>query len=446
MTITIEKIVYPGKALGRGEDGIATFTDGALAGEVVEVRITKNKKTFREAKLLEVVKPSPDRITARCPSYGKCGGCSFQHTDYANQVKLKEGYVREHLEKHCPEISDVVNSPLKWNYRNKMEFSFFFGEKGILDIGLHEKNEFNRYFPVPPCFICDSDFLPVTEIIRDFARSSGLPVYDKRVQTGFYRHLVLRKGVKTGDLLVNLVVNNIAFPRDIFAPLVEALKGRITSFHLTLNGSVSDAVKVDEKRLLFGPEIIRESLTVKGRAYSFLVSPFSFFQTNTLGTEILYETVLDLGHFKDTDTVLDLYCGTGTIGIVIAPYAKRVFGVEQVEDAVKNAELNRAGNGLDNISFWSGSVEKWIKSADVPAYNALVLDPPRGGLSNKIIDFIVRTAPEKIIYVSCNPSTLARDLEAIIEKGGYKPVKLVPLDMFPHTYHVECVAALEKLA
>jgi len=395
MNIAIEKVVYPGKALGRGEDGIATFVEGALAGELVEVQITKNKKSFKEAKLLEVIKPSPERISAKCPSYGKCGGCSLQHTEYSSQVKIKDGYVNELLGKFFPRIPSAIKSPFEWSYRNKMEFSFFFGDKGILDIGLHEKNEFNRYFPVPPCLICDKDFLEITRIIKDFARESGLPVYDKRVHTGFFRHLVLRKGVRTNQALVNLVVNGAGIPSERFAQLVEKLKDKVSSFHITINSSVSDAVKADEIRLLHGSPMIEEKLVVKGKDYSFLISPFSFFQTNTFGTEKLYETVLELGNFKKTDSVLDLYCGTGTIGIIIAPYVEKVFGVEQVEDAVKNAEQNRDRNGLTNISFASGSVEKWIKGIDVPVFNALVVDPPRGGLSGKIVDFIVKTNPEK---------------------------------------------------
>ena len=212
MIIKIEKVVYPGKALGRGEDGIATFIDGALAGETAEVLITKSKKTFKEAKLVKIITPAAERTAPKCPSFGKCGGCSFQHTDYDNQVKIKEGCVKELLERFCPVTTPCVKSPTAWNYRNKMEFSFFFGRGGSPEIGLHEKNEFNRYFPVPPCLICGDDFMFVTERIKEFARGSGLSVYDKRSHKGFFRHLVLRKGMRTGQLLVNLVVSSRNFP------------------------------------------------------------------------------------------------------------------------------------------------------------------------------------------------------------------------------------------
>ena len=224
-----------------------------------------------------------------------------------------------------------------------------------------------------------------------------------------------------------------------------ALRDKITSFYLTINGSVSDAVRAEEVRLLYGAPTIEESLEVKGRRYVFSISPFSFFQTNTLGTEKLYETVIELGNFKDTDSVLDLYCGTGTIGIVIAPHVKNVLGVEQVDQAVENALVNKEINKVANISFEAGTLEKWVKGMVPTDFSVIVLDPPRGGLSSKVIDFVVKCLPEKIVYVSCNPATLARDLAEIALKGGYRAVKIVPVDMFPQTYHIETVVLLEKM-
>lgn len=410
----------------------------------METAVYKSKKSFKEAKLVEVLSASAERIAPLCPSFGKCGGCSLQHTNYANQVKIKEGYVRELLDKFCPDIAPCSMSPSQWNYRNKMEFSFFHRSGAGLDLGLHEKNEFNRYFPVPPCSICDEDFLDAAQKIKDFALASGLPVYDKRSNEGFYRHLVLRKGIRTGQLLVNLVVASPDFRKELFGPLVEALKGKVSSFYLTINGSVSDVVQADEVRLLHGVEMIEEALEVKGKRYLFSISPFSFFQTNTLGTEKLYEAVLELGNFKSSDSVLDLYCGTGTIGIVIAPCVKKVLGVEQVAQAVENAELNKKKNNLENVSFEAGTLEKWVKSAVPGELDVIILDPPRGGLSGKVIDFVLKCAPEKIIYVSCNPATLARDLSDIAQKSGYRAVKMAVLDMFPQTYHVETVTLLTK--
>lgn len=441
--IRIEKIVYPGKALGRGEDGIATFVEGALPDEVVEVDILKKKRTFKEAKLKNVVEHSVCRVSPACTSFGNCGGCSFQHTDYRHQLEIKQGYVQELLTPLGIEAAPIIGSPREWGYRNKMEFSFF--QKGErIDLGLHAKGQFNAYFGVPPCFICDKDFLLAVEKVLEFANASGLRVYDKRAHEGFFRHLVLRKGVCTGELMVNIVTNRDSVTPDFFAPLIEALKDRVTSLYWTVNSSKSDAVCAEELHLLHGKEAIHEKLSVGGRDFAFIISPFSFFQTNTLGTEKLYSTVLELLRPGSGDSVLDLYCGTGTIGIVIAPHVKEVTGVEQVSSAIANAGINARENGIANIAFAEGTVEKWLVKGAVPAFNGLVVDPPRCGLSNKVIDFIVSSSPEKIVYVSCNPSTLARDLKELSSRGPYRIERAVPVDMFPQTFHVEVVVSLAK--
>lgn len=443
MKIKVEKIVYPGVSLGRGDDGIAAFVDGCLPGETVEIAVTRSKKTFKEGKLEAVLEPSPLRITPQCPSFGKCGGCSFQHVSYADQLKFKEGYVRELLSPLGIPVPPVTPSPREWGYRNKMEFSFFSGAEGVR-LGLHEKNEFNRYFPVPPCFICDGDFLFVARAVTEFARASGLRAYDKRANTGFFRHLVLRKGERTGQVLANIVTNKSEMTPAFFVPLKEALKGRVHSLYWTINGRVSDAVNVDELILLDGKETIDEVLETCGRRYTFSISPFSFFQTNTLATEVLYGKVCSLlGETRD-EALLDLYCGTGTIGIVLSPFVREAHGVEQVEAAVENARENARRNGVTNIAFSSGSVERWIKDNKQAAFGVLVLDPPRGGISNKVVDFIRLLKPRRIVYVSCNPATLARDLALITGDGGYRVREAVPVDLFPQTYHVEVVTALDR--
>jgi 23S rRNA (uracil-5-)-methyltransferase RumA len=445
MQITIEKIVYPGRSLGRGEDGIAVFTDGALAGEVVELDVIKKKKSFKEGKITAILKGSPLRIIPTCPSFGQCGGCSFQHTSYENQIQIKEGYVKELLKPLDIIVSPLIRSPEQWGYRNKMEFSFF-QPNGELMVGLHEKGEFNRYFSVPPCFIADSDFLPIIELVSTFAKSSQLPAYNLKTHRGFYRHLVLRKGKRTGQILVNLVTHKQRdISTDFFAPLVNSLKDRVTSLYWTMNSRISDAVIADEPILVWGKEMIEEQMQIKGRTYTFAISPFSFFQTNTLGGEKLYETVIDALNRRVDDRVLDLYCGTGTIGIVLAPYVKEVLGIEQLPEAVENARDNKQRNKIENVAFEAGSVEKWIKHGTKPDFNCLVLDPPRSGISNKVIDFIEGTKLEQIVYVSCNPATLVRDLKGITEKVSYQIEKAIPIDMFPQTYHVEVVVSLKRM-
>lgn len=442
MQIKVEKVVYPGKSLGRGADGIAVFAEGALPGETIEVEIIKNKKTFKEARFVSVIEPSPQRIMPRCLSCGQCGGCSFQHTSYENQIALKKAYTNELLLPAGISVSSIIKSPEQWGYRNKMEFSFSQNDSVVI-AGLHKKNEFNRYVSVPPCHIADPSMMDALEIILSFVRSSALPAYNKWTRDGFYRHLVFRKAKNTGHLLINIVTNSV---RDItpafFLPLVDALKDKAASIFWSKNGSVSDTVASDELVLLYGKDMIDEDLHVKGRTFSFTISPFSFFQTNTLGAEKLYEAVIDAVEWNKEDTVLDLYSGTGTIALVLAEYVKEVRGVEIVADAVKNANANKERNGVQNAVFETGSVEKWISGGSAPSFNSMVIDPPRAGLSPKALNFIKEIRPKKLVYVSCNPSTLARDLKYLIDDAGYSAQAAKCIDMFPHTYHIETVVPL----
>ena len=444
MEILIEKIVYPGRSLGRGEDGIAVFTEGGLPGEKLEVKIVKNKKSFKEAKFEKLLTVSEKRTAPRCPSFGSCGGCTFQHTSYDNQLYLKSVYTKELLSPFGVEIEAVRKSPEEWGYRNKMEFSFF-DDKGQLSVGLHQRGEFNRYVSVPPCFIADADFIPITAIVIDFARRSGFGIYDKRSHSGFFRHLVLRKGKNTGEVLVNLVTNkDEKVSEKEFDGLVEKLKGKAAVFYWTVNASASDAVRSDELKLLFGATEIIEKLSVGDKLYSFKISPFSFFQTNTLACEKLYETVIELFVPDQNNRLLDLYCGTGTIGMVLAPFVKEVIGVDEIESAVMDAGKNAAANGIENIKFETAPIQKWIKGAEAEGFNSVILDPPRCGATEKILDFIGEKGFKKIVYVSCNPSTLARDLKLLTEKHSFRIKRIVPVDMFPQTFHVETVVSLER--
>lgn len=441
--IKIEKVVYPGKALGRSSDGIATFVEGALAGETAEVEVYKSKKTFKEATLLNIKTSSTERIKPKCPSFGNCGGCSFQHVGYENQAKIKEENVKELLKAFGKTIEPIIKSPQEWGYRNKMEFSFA-EEGGKLILGLHKKRMFNEYSPVPPCYIADEEMMNVVNIAVNFAVKSGLRAYNKRTHQGFYRHLVIRRAKHTGQILLNIATNAAeGVTESFFLPLINELKSLVTSCYWTINTSMSDAVKADKLILLNGKESIEEKLEIGKSGYSFLISPFSFFQTNTFATEKLYQTVLEFMECKTTDIVLDLYCGTGTIGLVHAPYVKSVFGVDSNETAIADALLNSKRNNINNIGFKAVTVEKWVKEENLPFFNALIIDPPRNGLTNKVIDFIIEKKPSKIVYVSCNPSTLARDLADLTAKAGYKIKRIVPIDMFPQTFHIETVVSLE---
>ena len=444
ISVKAEKIVFPGRSLCRCSDGTALFTEGLLPGEQADVLVIRDKKSFREGIVKDIKERSPERIEPLCPSFGRCGGCTFQNTDYKNQIKYKKEYISEILHFTGITLNEILQSPDIWNYRNKMEFSFF-NEGNTTDLGLHCKGSFNKYISVPPCFIADKDFLKAAEIIKDFANENGLPAYNNRIHEGFFRHLVLRKSQINNEMLINIVTNAIDCQPLFFEPLVKKLGEFAKSVYWTVNTRKSDAVISDKLTLLLGRENITEKLNVGGKDYFFNISPFSFFQTNSKGTEILSNEVLRLLEPSKDDVLLDLYCGTGTIGISVAQKVNNVIGIESVAQAVDNAKTNAVQNNVDNIEFFASTAENWVKEHNA-SFDSIVVDPPRSGLTNDIINFLLSSEAKKIVYVSCNPSTLARDLEKILESGKYSIKEITPIDMFPQTYHIETVVLLEKVS
>ncbi|MCL2335083.1 MAG: 23S rRNA (uracil(1939)-C(5))-methyltransferase RlmD [Endomicrobia bacterium] len=442
ISVTAEKIVFPGRSLCRCEDGIALFTEGLLPGEAADVLVIKDKKSFREGVLAKITQKSPERIEPVCHSFGRCGGCTFQNTDYENQIKYKKIYFDELLGSLGAETGAILKSPAVWNYRNKMELSFF-NEGDNVSLGLHCRGSFDRYVSVPPCFIADKDFLKAAEAVKNFANKNKLPAYDKMTHEGFFRHLVLRKAQNNGEFLINIVTNRSDLGAGLFEPIVKELKEYAHSIYWTHNGRLSDAVVVDKFELLYGKEHITEKLNVGGKDYFFNISPFSFFQTNSKGAEILYNEVLRLLKPSKSDTLLDLYCGTGTIGISLADKVKKVIAIEQVAQAIDDANENAKQNNVNNAEFFALTAEKWAKENN-EKFDAVVVDPPRSGLTNDVIKFLTNSGAKKIVYVSCNPSTLARDLGLIKESGKYAVRAITPVDMFPQTYHIEAAVLLER--
>lgn len=441
--VKAEKIVFPGNVLCRCDDGIALFCEGLLPDETAQIFVTRDKKTFREGRLQNIISKSDLRQEPKCISFGKCGGCSFQHTDYKTQIVYKTACVKELLNFTDVSIPEALESPDKWNYRNKMEFSFF-NDNENLDLGLHCKGSFYRYSPIPPCYIANEDIIKSAEIVKKFSIQTGLKAYNNKSHEGFFRHLVVRKGIYTGDLSVNIVTNSDkTLDTNFWHELVEELKKYCSSIYWTQNSKFSDAVNSEISTLLFGNENITELLTVSNKTLKFSIAPFSFFQTNTKATEVLYNTVINCLNPTKDDIVLDMYCGTGAIGICIAPHVKQVVAVEQVEDSIKNAKYNAQFNNIDNINFFASTAENWIKQ-NQQKFTSIIIDPPRMGLTQPVIDHILSLNPEKIVYVSCNPSTLARDLNIIFANSRYKAEKIITVDMFPQTYHIETVTLLSK--
>jgi len=477
--VKAEKIVFPGRSLCRCEDGAALFTEGLLPDEAGEVLVIKDKKSFREGILKNIVKKSSERIEPECLSFGKCGGCSFQNAGYESQLKYKSLCADELLSCFGAPVNKILPSPEIWNYRNKMEFSFFNSE-GKTDLGLHQRGSFNRYSPVPPCYIADESFVKAARIVKDFANKSGLSAYNNVTREGFFRHLVLRKAknnnvsqpchsgldpesclsrrdcgsgaamtnVENGvfgktQMLVNIVTNFQNKDAAFWNPLIDELKEIADGICLTKNAKASDAVRVDEFQVLYGKEKIVEKLNVGGKDYFFNISPFSFFQTNSKGAQVLYNEVLRLLNPDAKCVLLDLYCGTGAIGISLAHKVSEVVGIEQVEQAVENAKENALLNGVKNAGFFAKTAENWAKE-NSKKFDAAIVDPPRNGLTKEVIKFLLNCEAEKIVYVSCNPSTLARDLSLITESGKYKIKEITPADMFPQTYHIETITLLER--
>jgi 23S rRNA (uracil-5-)-methyltransferase RumA len=474
--VEAEKIVFPGYALCRGVDKIALFAEGLLPGETADVLVVKDKGTFRKGIVKNIISKSPERINPLCASFGLCGGCSFQNISYENQVKYKRKYASELLGFTGVEIPAVLPAPQIWRYRNKMEFSFFDifssrncmqrylqmplprikvqnesaaeglrnsgGVENFTDLGLHYKGSFDKYVSVPPCFIAGGGFLDVVQVVKKFANKNNLVAYDNKTHRGFLRHLVLRKTENNGQFLVNIVTNNIYREPSFWEPLIGELCGFSQSVYWTSNGMRSDAVLADKLTLIYGNESITERVKVGNKNYFFNISPFSFFQTNSKGAEILYNEVLGLLNPSKSDILLDLYCGTGAIGISMSRNVKKVVGVEQEMRAIENAKNNAFINGVYNAEFEALPAESWIKKSK-SGFSAIVVDPPRCGIAKCVVKFLIESKAKKIVYVSCNPSTLARDLQLIIENSKYRIKKIAFVDMFPQTYHIETAVLLE---
>lgn len=441
----MEKLVYPGKCIAHDGEGKTLFFDGALPGETVEIGAWRKHKGITEARAGSIIEAAPERIAARCPSFGTCGGCSFQHAGYDDQLRFKLAYTQEIFNPLGVTLQGILPSPKAWNYRNKMELSFGGSGDGLV-LGLHQKGRFDAYVPVPPCFIADENFLPIIERVTEFARSSGLSSFDAATKQGFWRHVVLRTAKRTGQVMLLLVTTSAPDrQRGFWEPLLSSLPS-VHSAYWVVNDSISDAVIPETVRHLGGTKEIEERLTLGGREFRFAISPFSFFQTNTEGAEKLYEAVSEYAGSTEKERVLDLFCGTGSIGICLASEAKMVHGVEIVSEAIDQARRNARLNGLRNATFEAMAAEKWIRSSSqtmgsIP-YDTIVVDPPRGGLHPRVAQYLSESGAAKIIYVSCNPTTLVRDLKTMVGNRKYAIEKAVAVDMFPQTYHVEVVVKL----
>ena len=438
----VTEVNFPNKGKVECENGTVTVKN-VIPGQNIRFMINKKRSGKYEGRLLEVLEKSPlESVTDICPHFGVCGGCVYQSVSYENQLAIKEGQVKKLIDNVCSdyEFLGITGSPVTTAYRNKMEFTF--GDEfkdGPLSLGLHKKNSFYDILTVTGCRNIDEDYSKILKITVDYFNEKKLPFYHKMTHEGYLRNLLVRKAYKTGEIIIDIITSTqIDFDLSEYVELLKKAdyKGTLNGILHTVNDSLADAVINEGTKVLYGKDYIYEELL----GLKFKITPFSFFQTNSLGAEVLYTKTREFVGEIDNQVVFDLYSGTGTIAQILAPVAKKVVGVEIIEEAVVAARENARLNGLDNCEFIAGDVLKVIDDIkDKP--DMIVLDPPRDGIHPKAIDKIIDFGVNKIVYVSCKPTSLARDIE-IFEARGYKVKKVCCVDMFPGTGHVETVVLL----
>jgi 23S rRNA (uracil1939-C5)-methyltransferase len=443
--VEVEQVAIEGRGVGR-VDGVVVFVDEGLPGERVLARVSRVKRKFVQARVVEVLRPSPARVAGRCAHLDVCGGCTWQELDYDAQLDAKTRLVHEALERlggfRDLEVPRALASPQRFFYRNKMEFSFFAGSDGEPVLGLHTPGAFDRVFDLEACHLMSESSNAIVGRVRELARRSGLPAYHTRRHDGFWRYLVVREGKNSGQTMVNLVTQDGPLPNQ--HEVVEVLTREfpaITGVVRNINTRRATIAVGERQEVLHGASEIDEILG----GLRFRISANSFFQPNPLQAERLFELVVEWADPRASQDVLDLYSGTGAISLFLARRARRVTGIEQVSSAVADAERNASLNAVENCRFLSGEVREFFKhrAAEARCARLVIADPPRAGLHADVVRALRLLRPPRILYVSCNPSTLARDLQLLCRDGFYRLLRVQPLDMFPHTYHVETVAELE---
>jgi 23S rRNA (uracil1939-C5)-methyltransferase len=444
LELEIESLAYGGNGVAR-LNGFVVFVRRGLPGDRVRARVTKVQRRHAEALAVEVLEPSPKRVEAPCDHYPACGGCRFQDLAYPSQTESKEAQVRDALVRIGglaePPLESILPAESVFRYRNKLEYSFAPGPSGPV-LGFHKAGRWDEVIDVAECWLTTDLGNRVREAVRAWARESGLPAYDQAEGTGFLRHLVVREARNTGQALVQLVTAPGELDRDGFLAALRRFP-EVRSIHHAVNDRPAEVTNLPTT-LLWGDEAIEEDLL----GLRFRVRPNAFLQTNTGMAERLYELAIEAAGLTGDETVWDLYCGIGTIGLSMAGQALTVWGVDVSEESIACALENADLNGIANAAFFAGDVGQAVeelrdRSGDP---DVVVVDPPRAGLSGKAVRRLGRIGASRIVYVSCNPTTLAGNVKQLREDWGYELRSARPVDMFPHTPHVECVSLLKKTA
>ncbi len=447
----------------RPDKKFVVFVHGAFPGDVVNAKIIRKKKSYAEAKVLDVITPSKYRTEPKCSHFGICGGCKQQNLDYAAQLKFKHEQVLDVFNKigglENFEVLEILPSENIFFFRNKMEFSFadkrwltpeeIANDNGSLQdknfaLGLHIPRIYDKVLDIKECYLQSEVSSGILNFTRDFFKSRGTTIFTTKTHEGFLRNLVIKQSKHTNDLMVNLVTSDDEeeLMKKYSDELLEKFPA-VTTIVNNISKKKSQVAFGDYEKIYHGEGVIYDYIG----DYKFRISANSFFQTNTLQGEKLYQVAVDFAEFSKDDVVYDLYSGAGTITIFISKYVKQVYGFESVESAIKDAEVNTTENNINNVGFFLANLNKsfsyMVKDASIPKPSVIVADPPRGGMNPRTIRDITRLSPEKVVYVSCNPATQARDISLLLE-SGYELVKIRPVDMFPHTHHIENVALLIK--
>ncbi|MCX7761598.1 MAG: 23S rRNA (uracil(1939)-C(5))-methyltransferase RlmD [Candidatus Kryptonium sp.] len=462
--VKIEKTVFEGKSIAR-VNGFVLFVKNVVPGDVVRVKITKIKKSYAEAEPIEIIQSSNLRVKPRCKFFGICGGCKWQNLDYNAQIEFKRDHVIESFERigGFKGIDKIVLRTLPsdeiYFYRNKIEFSFS-KERWLLDeelnnlneidsnfaLGFHLPDRYDKVLDIDECFLQSELSNEILNFTRNYFKSRKVEIYSTEKNEGYLRFLVIREGKNTGDVMVNLVTfeDNFQMMRNFTDALLSKFPN-ITTVINNINTRKAQVAVGEYEKVYHGNGTIFEKLG----DFTFQISSNSFFQTNTRQAEKLYRKIVEFAEFNPDDVVYDFYSGTGTISIFISSYVKSVVGLEIVESAVEDAWRNAQINGVENCKFIAGDLRRklykdkdWIKEIGKP--NVIIIDPPRSGMHPDVVKAVARIQPQKIIYVSCNPTTQARDIKMLIEYNPNYEIELVqPIDMFPHTYHIENIAVLK---
>ena len=439
----VDSLAYGGNGVAR-LNGFVVFVRRAVPGDTVRAQVTKVKRGFAEATAVDVLVPGADRVVAPCPHFGVCGGCRFQDYAYERQLEAKAAQVRDALTRlggiTDPPLEPIVPARSQYGYRNKLEYSFTQTDDGP-SLGFHRAGRWDEVLPISTCLLTTDVGNAVRETVQAWAREEKLEAYDQATQAGYLRHLVVREGRNTGQMLVQLVTaKGRRFEEDY---LVEVLRRipEVRSVHWAVNDSPAEVTNLPTT-LLWGEDAIEEEIL----GLRFRVRPNAFLQTNTEMAEVLYGLARDAAQLTGEETVYDLYCGTGTIGLALAANALTVWGVEISEESVACAIENAELNGIANAAFFAGNVSlalEELRDRSGPP-DVVVVDPPRAGLAGKALRRMARLEAPRIVYVSCNPTTLASDLQVLRDEYGYVLERCRPVDMFPHTPHIETVNLLER--